>query len=164
MFFKPKVVLVRVWRKMIVKHFCNSCWEVHFINKLWFSSISNVLCDNCLDKIDDIHKDEIVEYPQWYDIIWKESNMWLSMQKREFIPKRLREEIIEHYDSICQYCWEDCMYKWWVELDHIIPWSFWWSNERWNLVVSCWDCNRRWSNFFFPTFYDKYEYINWFYR
>lgn len=164
MYFKPKIILVRAGRKMMVKHYCNHCKNEHFINWLKFSDKWNVLCDNCIDMVDSINRNEVVDFPQWYEIVWKETILSDPMWKREYIPKRLREEIIEHYWWVCQYCWEDCNLKWWVELDHVIPWSFWWSNERWNLVTSCWECNRKWSDFFFPTFYDKYEYINWFYK
>lgn len=87
MFFKPKVVLIRAWRKMMIKHYCNHCkWE-HFINNIKFSDIWNVLCDNCLEHICSINKDEIVDFPQWYDIVWKKV-LYEIQCKKENISRR----------------------------------------------------------------------------
>lgn len=41
----------------------------------------------------------------------------------------------------CQYCWNNVDGWAVLQVDHIIPVSKWWTNDDYNLVTSCRDCN-----------------------
>ena len=56
------------------------------------------------------------------------------------INAKKRFELFKRDNYTCQYCWK----KWWdvtLEIDHVVPKSKWWSDDFWNLVTSCRECN-----------------------
>lgn len=157
----PKIILYRIWNKILYKHKCNSCNENHFINWDSLDEITTLLCSSCKANTEDIHNDELVEFNSWYDIIWAES--WLAMttkrQQRYNVTKKITKQLIEIYWTQCQYCYKDCLIDDSLTIDHIYPVSAWWTNHFSNLVIACSKCNARLSNKIFNSLVEKQEYI-----
>lgn len=60
---------------------------------------------------------------------------------RKAIPPKVRFQVLNRDNFECKYCW---LKAWnWVQLqvDHIIPVIDWWTNDLWNLITSCFECN-----------------------
>lgn len=66
----------------------------------------------------------------------------------------LRKKILEKYDRVCVYCYEDA-----DQVDHIIPWSYKRCDDEDNLVACCWICNLVASSRVFDTFQDKQDFV-----
>jgi hypothetical protein len=62
---------------------------------------------------------------------------------RKQISKWLRFKIFERDGFMCQYCWRDPInFDIVLEVDHSISVKDWWTNDKDNLITSCFDCNR----------------------
>ena len=51
-----------------------------------------------------------------------------------------RFEVFKRDNFTCQYCWKKSVDVT-LEIDHVIPKSKWWTDDFWNLVTSCRECN-----------------------
>jgi len=69
----------------------------------------------------------------------------MAKLKREGISKKRRFEIFKRDSFCCQYCGAKPP-KIPLEIDHIMPVSKGGNNEDYNLITSCFDCNRGKSN------------------
>lgn len=69
----------------------------------------------------------------------------MSKPVRKGISKKLRFEIFKRDSFCCQYCGGKPP-KIPLEVDHIMPVSKGGNNEEYNLITSCFDCNRGKSN------------------
>jgi len=157
MYVSPKIVLVKLWRKVLYQHRCNDCWEKHYINKEPLDCINPLFCENCWVDEEKINKQEVVEFYSWYQVIWSKVNLHSISDVKRKIWKKRKNKLIWDYAGVCQYCYE---YFWDnLEIDHIIPYCGWWSNELSNLTVACKKCNNVWSDKLFNNFFEKQEYI-----
>lgn len=83
---------------------------------------------------------------------------------RRSISKRIKQDIYERDEYICQYCGRWC-YESYVSdpdavvVDHIIPVSYGGSNKEYNLITSCRECNSLKSNMIFGSFEEARKYI-----
>lgn len=61
---------------------------------------------------------------------------------REQIGARLRFEVLRRCNFACYYCGVPAAFGLKVlHIDHVVPVVFGGTNEPWNLVSACWDCN-----------------------
>lgn len=61
---------------------------------------------------------------------------------REAIGARLRFEILRRCNFACYYCGVPAaMGLKQLHIDHVIPVALGGTNDMWNLVAACWDCN-----------------------
>lgn len=61
---------------------------------------------------------------------------------REQISARLRFEILRRCNFACYYCGTPAALGLKVlHIDHVIPVALGGTNDPWNLVAACWDCN-----------------------
>lgn len=61
---------------------------------------------------------------------------------REQISQRLRFEILRRCNFCCYYCGIPASLGLkQLHIDHVIPVSLGGTNDPWNLVASCWECN-----------------------
>lgn len=61
---------------------------------------------------------------------------------REAIGTRLRYEVLRRCNFACYYCGVPAaMGIKQLHIDHVIPVSLGGTNDPWNLVAACWDCN-----------------------
>lgn len=61
---------------------------------------------------------------------------------REAIGARKRFEVLRRCNFACYYCGVPAaMGLKQLHIDHVIPVSLGGTNETWNLVAACWDCN-----------------------
>lgn len=64
------------------------------------------------------------------------------MATREAIGARLRFEILRRCNFACYYCGiPAAMGVKQLHIDHVIPVALGGTNDPWNLVAACWDCN-----------------------
>ena len=66
---------------------------------------------------------------------------------REGIGARLRFEILRRCNFACHYCGVPAalgLKR--LQIDHVIPVALGGTNDPWNLVAACWDCNAGKSN------------------
>lgn len=62
--------------------------------------------------------------------------------RREAIGARLRFDILRRCNFACYYCGVPAaMGVKQLHIDHVIPVSLGGTNDPWNLVAACWDCN-----------------------
>ena len=62
--------------------------------------------------------------------------------KREAIGARLRFEILRRCNFACYYCGVPAsLGVKQLHIDHVIPVDLGGTNDPWNLVAACWDCN-----------------------
>lgn len=69
------------------------------------------------------------------------------MSLRKKIPNRIQQEIRARAENLCEYChtseeWQYVKFT----IDHIIPISLGGTNDKENLCLACFHCNRRKSN------------------
>lgn len=61
---------------------------------------------------------------------------------REAIGARLRFEVLRRCNFACYYCGTPAAFGMKVlHIDHVVPVSLGGTNDPWNLVAACWDCN-----------------------
>lgn len=65
-----------------------------------------------------------------------------SKTTREQIGARLRFEILRRCNFACYYCGVPASFGMKVlHVDHVVPVDLGGTNDPWNLVAACWDCN-----------------------
>lgn len=65
-----------------------------------------------------------------------------TKSNREAIGARLRFEILRRCNFACYYCGVPAaMGVKQLHVDHVIPVALGGTNDPWNLVAACWDCN-----------------------
>lgn len=77
----------------------------------------------------------------------------IGINQRKLSQSR-KEEILEYYNYICQYCYDEG-----YEVDHIIPWNYIHDDSVNNLVCCCKLCNLVASDKVFDDFNKKRKYI-----
>lgn len=61
---------------------------------------------------------------------------------REAIGARLRFEVLRRCNFACYYCGTPAAFGMkQLHVDHVVPVSLGGTNDPWNLVAACWDCN-----------------------
>jgi len=70
------------------------------------------------------------------------------------LTPRQKEQILERDCYVCAYCLGEA-----EVVDHVVPWSYSYCDDRDNLVSSCTTCNQIVSNFVFDNFDEKREFI-----
>lgn len=70
-----------------------------------------------------------------------------GQHKREAFSPRLRFEVLRRCNFACYYCGVPASLGLkQLHVDHVIPVSLGGTNDFWNLVAACWDCNAGKSN------------------
>lgn len=65
-----------------------------------------------------------------------------SHNNREAIGARLRFEVLRRCNFACYYCGVPAAMGMKVlHIDHVVPVNLGGTNDAWNLVAACWDCN-----------------------
>jgi hypothetical protein len=66
----------------------------------------------------------------------------MARTEREAFGARLRFEVLRRCNFACFYCGVPAAYGMkQLHVDHVVPVSLGGTNEPWNLVAACWDCN-----------------------
>lgn len=87
------------------------------------------------------------------------SKLWetgprLPTASGRYIPKYIRDKVMERDRFVCQYCGAPA-----TDLDHVYPWSNGGTHHELNLVASCGTCNSIAGLRVFTEFMKKKAYI-----
>lgn len=157
-FVSPKINILKIKRKLLYQHTCNNCWDYHFINWEKLDAIEPLFCEDCPVDYMKAKRDELCDFYSWYQILSSRIVVPVTMEEKRKQTKKLKKQLYEIYTNVCQYCYNSYPYDD-LQVDHIIPWSWWWSNELSNLTLACKKCNWLLSNKLFNSFDEKQEYI-----
>lgn len=133
----------------------NDCWNDPYSKYGWYDSWRNWMIATNLNiinlankKIRDFLKNKEtiirndIELSEFKQVIFQSNKMiddLCGIYDRIIRPK-LRFKILKRDKFTCQYCWRKSP-KVELQIDHIIPFSKWWTTQEHNLIVSCRDCN-----------------------
>lgn len=71
-----------------------------------------------------------------YQVVIIEKNRNKALGQERWLPRKLKQEILQRDQNICQVCGEPAN-----QVDHIIPWRISNDNSRSNLRAICGRCN-----------------------
>ena len=89
---------------------------------------------------------------EWAKFLEKINDSLPYLVSKIEVPNRKREPLTKYskmyrsHTDCCFYC-GTCLEKGSIDVDHFIPWSYIFSNEPWNLVLTCKPCNQKKSDY-----------------